>query len=229
MRLGLIIASSAFLAACAGGPMVKIKSSGPIDLAYVSNEQPTADRKTMKTNLMRDFKQDYYPYYLYVKVVPRTKSYVLASAQETTKELAFKEKWDDKKLEAQKAIAITNAKTSFEKETCMDVEIETDDLFANESTAWHGELISDGDQMQKLEVKFSKFVGWQNNKTTVYSSRYGANAVKDATYYLYSTACVSKAIDMTKPFELIVQPRYKQEVPEFRVSWGQTPNVAVVQ
>lgn len=221
VRISLLIFALSTLSACVGGPMAK-KSSGVSDPDFMTgSNSKKASVKSMKKDLSRDFKKAYFPYFLYVEATLQTKPYLEATTKESVETTAFKEKWPQDKTTKESESRVKAELAETDKETCFSISVQTDDMFAKDSKAWHGELIS-GDS-PSAEVTFTEFGGFSNTTRRAYVSQNSATVLDETVYFMFSTACSSKAVDLGKPLVFKVQPRYKPEVGEFNLVWGLVP------
>jgi hypothetical protein len=203
---------------CAGGPATK-KNWGLSNPDFLTGEKPAKKISAIKDDLSRDLNRSYYPYYLWVKATLRTQPYALTQLRNEVADLAYKEKWDDKKrLEVYNSMLKAQA-MKLKQSTCFDIEVRTNDSFANSSANWHGDLILDGSS-ETVPVKFQSFAGFTEKSTSAYVTGTTVNVSEQRDHFMFSEACSSKPIDFTKEFTFEVQPRYQKDIKPLRLRWG---------
>jgi len=212
----LILTLSFLLSACAAFSQ---RRDGDSDPAFLKGQSAPKTHDEIAENLTRTDTVRYYPYALTVKATLTTAPLLIASAEKSVLDSAFKEKWSDEKAAAELAERKKKILALRPGLVCFNMNIETRDGRANDTKAWHG-VIRVGDK-QISDVTFTPMDGFVKTTTTTSTSQYGTTSVYDTKdYYMYSVACADKPFDSSQPFVFVVQPRYAREVGEFELAWG---------
>jgi hypothetical protein len=203
---------------CAGGPSTK-KNWGLSNPDFLTGEKPVEKISAIKDDLSRDLNRSYFPYYLWVRATLRSQPYVLTQLRNEVADLAYKEKWDDKKRIQVYNSMLKAQLTKLQKSTCFDIEVRTNDSFANSPANWHGDLRTDG-ASEVIPVTFEPFAGFTEKTTSAYVTGSTVNVSEERDHFMFTEACSAKPIDFTKEFTFEVQPRFKKDIKALRLRWG---------
>lgn len=203
---------------CAGGPSTK-KSWGESNPAYLIGEKPVEKISEIRSDLSRDLNRQYFPYYLWVQATLKSLPYTLTEIRNDVADLAYKEKWDDKKRIVVYNTMLQEQSKKLQQSTCFAIEVRTNDPFANNASTWHGDLRIDGIN-EVVPITFKDFAGFTQKTTSAYVTGNVVNVSEDRDYFMFTEACSSKPIDITKEFTLELEPRFKKDIDPLHLRWG---------
>lgn len=134
------------------------------------------------------------------KLIPFTKPFIVSLSVTTVMTQAYQEKWSEKKA-LQNTLATASLLNAFQKgKTCFMFIGEFQNPEAKNNKFWHFTLIS-----EDINIKANHF-----KKYT------GFNSVT-------SKLCFPIQIDFSKPFHIIVEPRYELSLTPVKLSWTSSP------
>ncbi len=221
-QLGFLILALNALVGCGHMPARQKGDSNPDFLS--GNNPKAAKAEDMRKDLERSAGSSGWVFNVRIYATPVTRPYAEAKAREAVEESAFKEKWPEDKKDKELATMIKAATKDLDNKLCFDITIRTNDPSAIDSKVWHGDLKVEGEA--PLSVKFSEFVGYSNTTHTARTSGGYTSVSKTTSYNMFGSACTDKPANLTKPFQLSVDPRYEKNLKPLILTWGKFPEQA---
>lgn len=208
---------SIFSVGCSARMMKPTRESGEMSLKYLSESIPSEEVEKAEKDLSRSCSQSYWPYDIWINMMFKSAKLAEARTIRYNKDEAYKRKWSEAESSKNLAADLAADRKNFERKRCFFVEVETNDPFANDSSSWHGEVITHSGE--RLPITFDNFDGFNVQTTHVYADQYSAGSYTKNEYHMFSSACTSQPFDDSKGFKLIVDPRYKKQLKSCELEW----------